>query len=59
MDHFNLHLIQWADCLIPFYKITKIVIFQKACKSQPLARDLQAFLVCSQHPAWFITPVNP
>ena len=25
----------------------------------PLARDLQAFLMFSQHPAWFITPVNP
>ena len=24
-----------------------------------LARDLQAFLVFSQHPAWVITPVNP
>ena len=23
------------------------------------ARDLQAFLVFSQHPAWFIAPVNP
>ena len=23
------------------------------------ARDLQGFLVFSQHPAWFITPVNP
>ena len=26
---------------------------------EPSARDLQAFLVFSQHPAWFITPVNP
>ena len=25
----------------------------------PSARDLQAFLVFSQHPAWFITLVNP
>ena len=25
----------------------------------PSARDLQAFLVFSQHPAWVITPVNP
>ena len=24
-----------------------------------MARDLQAFLVFSQHPAWVITPVNP
>ena len=23
------------------------------------ARDLQAFLVFSQHPVWVITPVNP
>ena len=23
------------------------------------ARDLQTFLVFSQHPAWVITPVNP
>ena len=25
----------------------------------PSARDLQAFLVFFQHPAWVITPVNP
>ena len=25
----------------------------------PSARDLQAFLVFSQYPAWFITLVNP
>ena len=32
---------------------------QKACKSRAEDRDLQAFLVFSQHPAWVITPVNP
>ena len=25
----------------------------------PSTRDLQAFLVFSQHPKWVITPVNP
>ena len=32
---------------------------EKLVNHSPSARDLQAFLVFSQHPAWVITPVNP
>ena len=32
---------------------------EKLVNHEPSARDLQAFLVFSQHPAWVITPVNP
>ena len=31
----------------------------KVISPTPSARDLQAFRVFSQHPAWVITPVNP
>ena len=31
----------------------------KLVNHSPSARDLQAFLLFSQHPAWVITPVNP
>ena len=34
-----------------FYGLTGVII--------PSARDLQAFRVFSQHPAWVFTPVNP
>ena len=34
-----------------FYGLTGVIILS--------ARDLQAFRVFSQHPAWVITPVNP
>ena len=44
--------------VISFYKITKIVR-EKLLNHLPSARDLEAFLVFSQHPAWVITPVNP
>ena len=32
---------------------------EKLVNHEPKARDLQAFLVFSQHPAWVITAVNP
>ena len=31
---------------------------EKLVSHSPSARDLQTFLVFSQHPAWVITPVN-
>ena len=40
----------------PIYAIIKL---EKLVNHLPAARDLQAFLVFSQHPAWVITPVNP
>ena len=32
---------------------------EKLVNHEPKARDLQAFLVFSQHPKWVITPINP
>ena len=40
---------------LTFYGFT----LEKLVNYSPSARDLQAFLVFSQHPAWVITPVNP
>ena len=48
-----------------FHKISKMVRafragkLEKLVNHSPSARDLQAFLVFSQHSAWVITPVNP
>ena len=47
-----------SDNVISFYKITKIVR-EKLVNHLPSARDLESFLVFSEHPAWVITPVNP
>ena len=33
-------------------------MLEKLVNHSPSARDLQAFLVFSQHPAWVITPVT-
>ena len=46
-----------SDIVINFYNITKIVR-EKLVNHLPSARDLEAFLVFSEHPAWVITPVN-
>ena len=45
------------DTVINFYKITKIVR-EKLVNHFPSARDLEAFLVFSQHPAWVIKPAG-
>ena len=36
-----------------------VITREKLVNQSPSARDLQAFLVFSQHPKWVITPVNP
>ena len=46
------------DNVINFYKITKTV-GEKLVNHLPSVRDLETFLVFSQHPAWVIMPVNP
>ena len=46
-----------------FYGFTGVITHlgtrEKLVNHAPSARDLQAFLVFFQHPAWVITPVNP
>ena len=54
---------------VMLYNICYVILFNIKCydirtleklvNHSPSARDLQAFLVFSQHPAWVITPVNP
>ena len=40
-------------------RLNRDVILSEKPNQPPSARDLQAFLVFSQHPAWVITPVDP
>ena len=48
------HVVLYNMCHVMLYNMCHILLY-----NMPSARDLQAFLVFSQHPAWVITPVNP